>query len=226
MDNLYYNANAINSYSSQHSLYHHGVRGQRWGYRRWQNEDGTLTTAGKEHYRKGLPKVAKNLRENSVKKAYSKASSAIGSLRNAEKETMRLNKKMGDISPKLDAATRDMQLKSHNLSTEMAKGERSLFGNKSAIRRAERELAKSKKKEEAVSDEFLAINNDILASKVNEDNLKASMQTAREKANKKALNYIKRYGSVEMKNLMDNDSEFKRNVTNIESEQKYKYYFE
>ena len=207
-------------------LYHHGILGQRWGYRRWQNSDGTLTPAGKEHYRKGLPKVAKNLRENSMKKAYSKANNTIGSLRNAEKETMKLNKKMGDISPKLDAATRDAQLKSNKLDAERAKGERSLFGNKSAIRRAERELAKSERKEKAVSDEFMSINNDILASKVNEDNLKASMDTAREKANNKALKYIKRYGSVEMKSLMDNDSEFKRNVTNIESNQKYKYYYE
>ena len=28
-------------------LYHHGIKGQRWGYRRFQNEDGTLTDAGK-----------------------------------------------------------------------------------------------------------------------------------------------------------------------------------
>lgn len=28
-------------------LVHHGIKGQRWGVRRFQNEDGTLTTAGK-----------------------------------------------------------------------------------------------------------------------------------------------------------------------------------
>ena len=31
-------------------LYHHGVKGQKWGVRRYQNEDGTLTSAGKQHY--------------------------------------------------------------------------------------------------------------------------------------------------------------------------------
>lgn len=31
-------------------LYHHGIKGQQWGVRRYQNEDGTLTEAGKEHY--------------------------------------------------------------------------------------------------------------------------------------------------------------------------------
>lgn len=31
-------------------LYHHGVKGQHWGERRWQNEDGSLTPAGYAHY--------------------------------------------------------------------------------------------------------------------------------------------------------------------------------
>lgn len=31
-------------------LMHHGIKGQRWGVRRFQNPDGTLTIAGKERY--------------------------------------------------------------------------------------------------------------------------------------------------------------------------------
>lgn len=31
-------------------LEHHGIKGQRWGVRRYQSEDGTLTTAGKKRY--------------------------------------------------------------------------------------------------------------------------------------------------------------------------------
>ena len=31
-------------------LTHHGIKGQKWGTRRWQNPDGTLTEAGKRRY--------------------------------------------------------------------------------------------------------------------------------------------------------------------------------
>lgn len=32
------------------SLQHHGIKGQKWGRRRFQNKDGTLTPAGKKRY--------------------------------------------------------------------------------------------------------------------------------------------------------------------------------
>lgn len=41
-----------NSYPSSNELYHHGVIGMHWGIRRYQNKDGSLTSAGKQHYTK------------------------------------------------------------------------------------------------------------------------------------------------------------------------------
>ena len=31
-------------------LYHHGIKGQKWGIRRFQRKDGSLTPAGEKRY--------------------------------------------------------------------------------------------------------------------------------------------------------------------------------
>lgn len=40
----------LNKPAPQIFLAHHGIKGQKWGIRRFQNEDGTLTKAGIERY--------------------------------------------------------------------------------------------------------------------------------------------------------------------------------
>lgn len=37
-------------YNYNQDLYHHGIKGMRWGIRRYQNEDGSYTAAGRKRY--------------------------------------------------------------------------------------------------------------------------------------------------------------------------------
>ena len=41
------------AYYNEYSLYHHGIKGQKWGIRRFQNEDGTRTAEGKKRMSTG-----------------------------------------------------------------------------------------------------------------------------------------------------------------------------
>lgn len=60
-----------------YELYHHGTKGMRWGVRRYQNKDGSLTPAGKKRYydtpelnkKKAEFDIAKAERRDAAKKA-------------------------------------------------------------------------------------------------------------------------------------------------------------
>ena len=54
-------------------LYHHGIKGQKWGVRRFQNPDGTRTAAGKQRY------VKNQLNSNVTQSKSSKLKSVLNS---------------------------------------------------------------------------------------------------------------------------------------------------
>ena len=51
-------------------LYHHGIKGQKWGVRRYQNSDGTLTSKGKNRYARDAREKEFNKYDESTGKYY------------------------------------------------------------------------------------------------------------------------------------------------------------
>lgn len=85
---------------SDYVIMHHGIKGMKWGIRRYQNKDGTLTNAGKKRYNKEVEKL-KNERKtlNNQKRTQAK----LNKLDEMRKENDRLrdevnSKKKGSSS--------------------------------------------------------------------------------------------------------------------------------
>lgn len=55
--------------TSDGELYHWGVKGMKWGVRRYQNKNGTLTSAGKKRRKSQQKKLTADEKERAARKA-------------------------------------------------------------------------------------------------------------------------------------------------------------
>ena len=88
------------------SISHHGIRGQKWGVRRFQNEDGSYTAAGKRRRGIGSDKRAKlndkysRLWNDYINRTNAEAFSIKQKYKDARSEYRKASKELGDRSNK------------------------------------------------------------------------------------------------------------------------------
>lgn len=189
-------------------LYHHGIKGMKWGRRRWQNKDGSLTPAGVKRYdvdgakgrmdaAKAKYKQANAEYNNAYGKAYNKSIAAYSPFKKHREANTRRWEDVYDKAQTANAAGKEYKQAKKEYKAERKNEKREI--NK---------LAKELNKNATVGERLLAndATRQLAAKYVVKNNM--SVEEAKKKANKVAARntaiILAAYGGIAVATLYKN----------------------
>lgn len=155
-------------------LYHHGIKGQRWGIRRYQNKDGSLTKAGEKRYANEWTRMKK------AEAAVKQEAAVLRNKKKTQSKIDKLNAKKDEISAKRKAIADESKEIDEHLNTTSAK-ERNFL----RLRKQKQEETVEEKRErllKSVDAAEIYKNKDILSNeeindRINRIDLEARLQS-------------------------------------------------
>ena len=128
-------------------LYHSGIKGMKWGIRRFQNEDGSLTDEGKKRYAKLTGKIDKQVRK--IEKYQRKVDNQSGRYLRAQRKkakAAKLKNRAMNAWLMSDKKRAKLSLKADRLAAKAAKMENNTLKNEAKIKRAQSLINKYSRK--------------------------------------------------------------------------------
>ena len=182
----------------QNELYHHGVKGQKWGYRRWQNSDGSLTEEGRVHYSKGLAGFNKNRKARAIKKLDKK-------IDKTNKKLSKANSKYAPAYKKESAAEkrfREAESKVHKTEQRLDKaqnglGAKLIGADKYRIKSLNKKLDSQNQDLIKAADKYNTVHAKAEQRRAKIVDIKQKLDNQTASQQKKINKYIKKYGNVE-----------------------------
>lgn len=130
-------------------IYHHGIIGQKWGVRRFQNSDGSLTSAGKKRYGQKISNTVKNVTEKRFEKQQQKAKDGYD-LANSLAEKARVERKnrfFGSESRKAYRRTKQLAEESYYYARRNDRRARRRLATAKLLSKSEKDFTDNYKKE-------------------------------------------------------------------------------